>query len=290
MVKDIPSICVVGSVNLDLVAACPRLPTPGETVTNATLSRYPGGKGANQALAAQRQGAEVTLMAAVGADPLAEEALALLRREGVDLSRLATVDDQPTGVALIVVDETGENQIAVAPGANRHLRAEGVDTRGYDAVLCQLEVTNEVVLAAAGRSSGLFCVNAAPARLLPDAVLDRADVIIVNEIEHRDLHEQLQRSPGLLVVTKGSAGADAYREDVLVAAAGSPPIEAVDTVGAGDAFCGTLVVDLARGLDIEEALERACRAGALAATRVGAQPSLPSRREVDRMAQLPPSA
>jgi ribokinase len=283
MNKESPTICVVGSVNLDLVAACPRLPTPGETVTDATLSRYPGGKGANQALAARRQGANVTLMAAVGKDPLAEEAVAILRREGIDLSRLARIDDQPTGVALVVVDETGENQIAVAPGANRHLPADNVDTGGYDAVLCQLEVPDEVIAAAVQRATGLFCVNAAPARPLPGIVLDRADVIIVNEIEHRDLQDQFQDFKQLLVVTKGSEGADAYRQGALVASAGSPAVDAIDTVGAGDAFCGTLAVDLAGGFEIEEALARACRAGALAATRGGAQPSLPTREEVDQL-------
>ena len=283
MTQGTPSICVVGSVNLDIVAAGPRLPTPGETVTGATLSRHPGGKGANQALAARRQGAEVTLIAAVGDDHLANEALRLLRRDEIDLSRLVTIDDQSTGVALIVVDKHGENQIAVAPGANRRLQAGDVNTGGFDAVLCQLEVIDEAIVAAAQSSTGLFCVNAAPARPLPEEILTRAEVIIVNQIEHQALRDQLEHAPGLLVVTKGSKGADAYREGVLVASAGSPPVMAVDTVGAGDAFCGTFVVDLAYGLNIEGALKRACRAGAAAATRVGAQPSLPTRDEVDEL-------
>jgi ribokinase len=203
--------------------------------------------------------------------------------EGIDLSRMAAIEGQPTGVALIVVDEKGENQIAVAPGANRHLQAGGVDTKGYDAVLCQLEMTDEVVVAAAQHATGLFCVNAAPARPLPETALNRADVIIVNEIEHRDLHDQLRHSRGLVVVTRGSKGADAYRGGEPVATANSPSINAIDTVGAGDAFCGTLIVDLAKDLEIREALARACRAGALAATRVGAQPSLPTRDEVDQL-------
>ncbi len=282
MTRHFPTVCVVGSVNLDLVAACPRLPNPGETVTDATLSRSPGGKGANQALAARRQGAEVTLMAAVGSDPLADEALANLRNEGIDLSRVAIVDDQPTGVALIVVDQIGENQIAVAPGANRHLRAEEVDTEGYDAVLCQLEIADETLVAAARRATGLFCVNAAPARTLPDLVVERTDVIIVNELEHDALHEQLAGFEGLLVVTRGARGADAFRRGVLVTTAQAPPVEAIDTVGAGDAFCGSLVVDLATGAEIGPALQRACRAGAIAATRFGAQPSLPTDKDLNR--------
>jgi ribokinase len=194
-----PTICVVGSVNLDIVAACPRLPTPGETVTDATLSRYPGGKGANQALAARRQGAEVTLIAAVGSDSLAGEALEILRDGSVDLSRLVTVDGRSTGVALIVVDQEGENQIAVAPGANRHLRPNDVDPQGFDAVLCQLEINDDVVIAAARGATGLFCLNAAPARPVPGPILDVADLIIVNEIEHQTLHDQLATFEGLLV-------------------------------------------------------------------------------------------
>jgi ribokinase len=275
-----PTIVVVGSVNLDIVAACPRLPTPGETVTDATLSRYPGGKGANQALAALRQGAEVTLIAAVGIDSLAGEALEILRDGGVDLSRLVAVDGRSTGVALIVVDQNGENQIAVAPGANRHLQPNDIDTHGFDAVLCQLEINDDAVVAAARGATGLFCVNAAPARPVPGLILERADLIIVNEIEHQTLHDQLMSFESLLVVTRGARGADAFRQGELIATAQPPPIVAVDTVGAGDAFCGTLVVNLARGARIENALQWACRAGAVAATRVGAQPSLPTREEL----------
>ena len=276
-----PTICVVGSVNLDLVAACPRLPTPGETVTDATLSRFPGGKGANQALAARRQGANVTLIAAVGADPQADEALELLRRDGVDLSRLVAVADQPTGIALIVVDRYGENQIAVAPGANRHLTLDQVDARGFDAVLCQLEIRDDTVSEVADQATGLFCVNAGPARPLPAAVLERADVIIVNEIEHDTLNDQLADFAGMLVVTRGARGATAVRRGERMVTAHPPSVDAIDTVGAGDAFCGTLVVELARGLSVESALQRACGSGALAATRVGAQPSLPTSSALD---------
>ncbi len=279
--ESIPTVCVVGSVNLDLVAACPRLPTPGETVTDATLSRYPGGKGGNQALAAKRQGADVTLIAAVGADPLADEALELLRRDGVDLSRLATVDDCSTGVALIVVDHTGENQIAVAPGANRYLEPGDVDTGGFDAVLCQLEIPDDTVVAAARRATGMFCLNAAPARRLVEPILEQADLIIVNEIEYGTLRDQLESFEKLLVVTRGARGADAFRRGALIARVQPPSVAAIDTVGAGDAFCGTLVVGLARGAAVEPALMRACRAGAVAATRLGAQPSLPTAGDLD---------
>lgn len=274
-------ICVVGSVNLDLVATCQQLPSPGETVGGATFSRHAGGKGANQALAARRQGADVTLIAAIGDDALAEEALALLREDGVDLSRLVTVSDESTGVALIVVDSAGENQIAVAPGANGRLGAEDVDPADFDVVLCQLEIPDDAVVEAARISTGVFCVNAAPARPLPDPILDRADAIIVNEIEHEALRGQLVDYPGLLVVTRGAIGADAFRHGELVATATPPPVDAIDTVGAGDAFCGVLVVELGRGSTVETALTTACIAGAFAATRPGAQQSLPTTADLD---------
>jgi ribokinase len=266
-----PNVCVVGSVNVDLVVRGPRLPRPGETVTGGVFHQTPGGKGANQALAARNHGAAVTMFAAVGADPLAEVGLGFLRAADVDLSRVVTVPDESTGVAVIVVDQHGENQIAVAPGANRRLRPEDLELDGFDAVLCQLEIPDETVVEAARQTTGLFCVNAAPARPLPDEVLERADVIIVNQSEHDFLHDQLARFDGLLVLTLGAEGAVARRNGGDVASAVPPPVEPVDTVGAGDAFCGSLVTDLARGMDIDSALNRACVAGAEATTRPGAQ-------------------
>lgn len=266
-----PAVCVVGSVNVDLVVHGPRLPTPGETVTGGVFHQVPGGKGANQSLAARNHGASVTLIAAVGNDPLAEIGLGLLTEGGVDLSRVVTVPDQSTGVALIVVDQAGENQIAVAPGANRALRPGDLDLTGFDAVLCQLEIPDQTVVEAARRATGLFCVNAAPARPLPDEVLQRADAIIVNQSEHDLLADQLSSCRGLVVLTLGADGAVASRNGRRVASAKPPPVEVVDTVGAGDAFCGALVTDLARGTDIESALAGACVAGAEATTRTGAQ-------------------
>ena len=272
--KPTPTVCVVGSVNLDLVVTGPRLPSPGETVTGGTFERHPGGKGANQALAARRQGAEVALIAAVGADPMAEQALELLRRDGVDLSRLVTAVDAPTGVALITVDQAGENQISVAPGANARLEPGQIDVRGFDAVLCQLEIPDDTVTEAALQATGLFCLNAAPARPLPEPILRRADVIIVNEPEHDSLGQQLAGFGGLLVVTRGARGADVFQNGERVATAEPPAVDAVDTVGAGDAFCGTLVTRLAGGEGIEQALSHACEAGATATTRPGAQNAL----------------
>lgn len=275
-----PTVTVVGSINLDLVATCPRLPRPGETVLATDLARYPGGKGANQALAASRAGAAVTLLGAVGDDPEADAALSLLRDSDVDLSRLIT-SPAPTGTALITVDERGENQIVVVPGANATLVADQVDASGADVVLCQLEIPHEAVVAACRTATGLFCVNAAPARPLGAEVLDRADVIIVNESEREALSDELAETSALVVVTLGAAGAKAYRSGRLAAEAAPPDVDPVDTVGAGDAFCGAFVTALGRGSGVATALSWGCAAGALATTRPGAQPSLPTAADIE---------
>lgn len=269
--EDTTRVLVVGSVNLDLIATCRRLPGPGETVTDGVLQRSPGGKGANQALAAKRHGAEVALVAAVGSDGMADEALSVMRDAGVDLSRVVTVDDAATGVALIAVDRSGQNQIAIAPGANRKLGPYDVGVDEFDAVLCQLEVRLDAVIEVAEATGGMFCLNAAPTQPLPQRLLDLCDVIIVNEPEHADLADQLVDFSGLLIVTLGSRGAVAYHDGEIVASMPSPPVEAVDTVGAGDAFCGTLVASLASGATIEKSLRVSCAAGSHATTYRGAQ-------------------
>lgn len=272
---------MVGSVNLDMVATAPRLPTPGETVTDASFAVHPGGKGANQALAAQRLGAEVSLIARVGTDANSGPALELLRRDGVDLDRSSRDREHPTGVALIVVDEAGENQITVAPGANRHLGPEDLDLSGYEAVIAQLEVPTETVLSAATRTQGLFVLNAAPVRELPVGLIEACDVVVVNEGEHAALKDVLRHSEGLVVTTLGPRGARAQRGAEEIGFASAPTVNAIDTVGAGDAFTAAITVALCEGRDIRDALAWACAAGALAATRRGAQPSLPTRRELD---------
>jgi len=276
------NICVVGSVNLDLVAVCATLPGPGETVVGAEFHRYPGGKGANQALAAQRLGSNVGLAAAVGSDPAAES-LELLRVAGVDLSRVVVLEHESTGVALIVVDGAGENQIAVASGANMALSPEHIDVTGFDAVLCQFEIPDEVVVEAARQAGGLFCVNTAPARVLASEIIERADVIIANEGEYRTLAGQLDGFAGLLVVTHGPDGAEALRNGTVIAQGVPPQVDAIDAVGAGDAFCGALVHSLARGDGIEDALARASAAGAITVSRSGAQPAIPTAAEVEHV-------
>jgi len=276
-----PVIAVIGSVNLDMVATAATLPAPGETVTGATLARHPGGKGANQALAAQRLGGRVSLFARVGADPMADEALALLRAGGVDLSGCVADPDAATGVALIAVSHDGENQIVVAPGANAAFTPERLPPPTAGALICQLELPIPTVAAAVAQALGFVCVNLAPAAEVPQALLDRADLIVVNETEAAFYGARLDAAPGLVAVTLGRRGAELRRQGQFVAAAVPPKVEARDSTGAGDAFVGALTVALLEERPPQEALAFACAAGALAATRAGAQPSLPYRDEVE---------
>jgi ribokinase len=271
-----PRLTVVGSVNLDLVARCERLPRPGETVTGAAFERVPGGKGANQAVAAARLGADVRFVGAVGSDAFAEEALARLHEAGVELDVRAV--DGPTGVALILVDAGGENQIVVAPGANRALRPDDVDVDPDDAVLCQLEIPVATVQRAAERS-GRFFLNAAPIRPLPPEIVGKAELVVVNHLEYLELSEQARA--GRVALTMGAEGAMLLHEGQGVAEAKPPEVTAVDGTAAGDAFTACLVVSLLEGRSAGESLRRACAAGALAASRFGAQPSLPTAAEVD---------
>jgi ribokinase len=274
---DAPRITVVGSANIDLVARCERLPRPGETVTDADFARVPGGKGANQAVAAARLGAQVRFVGRIGSDPFTLNAL---NREGVD-TRFATRDDGESGLAVILVDACGENVIVVAPGANRRLTAADVATgmrEGVgEAVICQQEIPLEAVRAAAeaGHAS-LFCLNAAPARgSLPDDL--RPDLLVVNRYER----EVVGRFDGLIALTLGAEGAVLMEAGAEVARARPPAIKAVDGTAAGDAFCAALVLSLVQGRSRQRALQRACAAGALAASRPGAQPSLPTAAELD---------
>jgi ribokinase len=274
----VPAVTVVGSINLDLVATVPRLPRPGETLTGAELDHVPGGKGANQAVAAARLGAEVRFVGAVGGDDLGRQATAELVAAGVDLSALQEAG-APTGVALILVDEAGENQIVVVPGANHALDPAAIDVGEPDALVCQLEIRDEAIEAALRQTDAFFCLNAAPARPVSAAILERADLIVANSLEL----EALGSSPlgALFAVTLGAEGALLLENGEEVARAVPPAVEAVDGTAAGDAFTACLVVSLLEGREREEALRRACAAGAIAASRPGAQPSLPTAAEVD---------
>ncbi len=269
-----PRITVVGSANTDLVARCERLPRAGETLTDATLERYPGGKGANQAVAAKRLGADVRFVGKVGSDDLV---LRSMREEGVDVSGVVR-DDGETGTAVVLVDSDGENAIVVAPAANRRLRPEEVELGQPDAVMCQLEIPTEVVGAVARAGDAFFCLNAAPARgPLPEGV--QPDLMIVNRYER----ERVGDYAGLLALTLGAEGAVLLEGGEEIARARPPEVKVLDGTAAGDAFCAALVVSLLSGMERQGALARACAAGALAATRAGAQPSLPTAEELDAL-------
>jgi ribokinase len=277
-----PRVTVVGSINLDLVAFCERLPRAGETLTDAELARVPGGKGANQAVAAARLGAEVSFIGCTGSDDFGALARSGLEEAGVDLSGLQ-VADEPTGVALILVDAGGENQIVVAPGANRRLAPGSFVIGEADAVLCQLEVPVESVAAAAEQAEGMFCLNAAPALPVPLDVLARADIIVANSFELDTLGSS--SLGGLFALTLGAEGALLLEGGEELARARPPTVKAVDGTAAGDAFCACLVVSLLEERGYEESLRRACTAGAIAASRPGAQPSLPTAAQVDALVE-----
>jgi ribokinase len=260
-----PELTVVGSINLDLEAKVERLPRPGETLSGATLARIPGGKGANQAVAAARLGAQVRMVGCVGRDANAEEALAVLREADVELDVREV--ETPTGVAIIFVAADADNVIVVVPGANKEVG--GFTARGD--VLCQLEIPDAAVREARAQAEWL-CVNAAPARDL--AV--NADLVVANRYEAEVVGDQ-----PLLALTLGEEGAVLLEDGKEVARARPPRVNAVDGTAAGDAFTACLVVSLLEGREPEEGLGRACAAGALAASRFGAQPSLPTAEEVD---------
>lgn len=293
-------IVVVGSINLDLIATVQRLPAPGETVPGDGFSTAPGGKGANQALAARRAGAEVRMVGAVGNDAFAGEALALLREGGVDLSRVRAAQTA-TGIAVILVEASGENVIAVVPGGNGTVApqdVEGAALQAGDHLMLQLEIPLEAVsaaLAAARAANAVSILNTAPFLAEAAPLLRKADLVVANETEF-DLYakalslsgsdrEQQMRdfsaSTGrTIVVTLGAEGVVAAGPDGFARAEGLS-IEPVDTVGAGDTFCGYLAAGLHDGLALQEALRRAAVAGSLACLKPGAQPSIPVADEVD---------
>ncbi len=276
------SIAVVGSINLDLVARVKTFPRVGETISDATLVHHPGGKGGNQALAARRLGADVCMVACVGDEPNADLALAQLNEEGVDLSHVNRLPGENTGVAMIIVDERGDNQIVVAPGANARFETEHLDLPAVQGVIAQLEVPMDTLVAAASAHDGFFCLNAAPARSVAEDLLARTDLLVVNELEAEAIGPRLADYRGWLAVTYGAAGAELTREGSWVASSEAPRVESVDSVGAGDAFTAALTVSLMEGTDPQTALEWACAAGAVATTRHGAQ-CAPTREEIDRL-------
>ncbi|MCR9193181.1 MAG: ribokinase [Hyphomonas sp.] len=281
------TIGVVGSINLDLVASGAPLPQAGETVTGAQFAQHPGGKGANQALAARRLGAAVHMVGCVGDDALAETAMTLLRRDGVDVSNVMSELGTSTGVALIAVSPDGENQITVASGANTRVGPSDVaGLPNCDVILSQLEVPVTAVEAATRRAAetgALMAINLAPASGVSPQLLKDADLLIVNEIEAAFYGDALHERGGLVALTLGGDGAALFKMGQEIARVPAFEVDVVDTTGAGDTFCGALAVALAEGQPPEQALRFASAAAALAVTRPGAQPSLPNRAQVDAL-------
>ncbi|CAN5356587.1 ribokinase [soil metagenome] len=293
-------VFVIGSINQDFMLKVERRPEPGETVTGAELALFPGGKGANQAIAAARLGAEVAMLGRVGEDAFGAELVENLRNNEVDTSRVEAISGAPTGSAFITVTPDGENAIVVSPGANRRFGFGEVETAARDlrearVLVAQLEVSVEAVETAARlaeESGARLLLNLAPPHEIPDTLLRLSDPLVVNEHEAAFLlgeektpEDAARRLPELgprsVVVTLGAEGA-------ILAAAGATQhfpaheIEAVDTTGAGDAFVGALAVKLAEGATLEEATSYAVLAGAAAVTREGAQGSLPTPEEVEK--------
>jgi ribokinase len=297
-----PDILVIGSLNADLVVRAPRFPTPGETISGQDLSIIPGGKGANQAVAAARQGASVAMVGRVGDDSFGPTLMENLQDNQVDTTYIQT-DESATGTATIIVDSSGQNSIVLSPGANGKVTPADVDSVSFqdaDMLLLQLEIPLETVVHAASvaRQNGLRVIlNPAPARQLPDSLLADVDILVPNESELQLLSGQpvtdtasaesaagvlLAKGVKTVIVTLGSNGA------LLVTAENEIHIptfqvEVVDTTAAGDAFIGGLATALLKGVPLEEAVRYGNASGALAATKFGAQPSLPTRDEVEQL-------
>ena len=271
-----PRIAVVGSINADLVVQMPKLPGRGETVSSAEPAWFPGGKGANQAVAAARMGGNVSMFGAIGADEPGQMCLSALKQSGVNVDAVVTVSS-PTSTALVMVEHSGENQIVVADGANQHASFNAAQISTADAVIVQFEIPESVIVEVGKAAKGIFCVNAAPVRELSDELASLIDVLIVNEHEFAQLGEP---KSGLVIVTAGAKEVVAYQNGEVVAKSQPPKVEALDTVGAGDTFVGAFVVAYASGKTIPDALDIACAASALSTLKLGAQSGMPTANEV----------
>jgi ribokinase len=301
-----PDILVVGSINADLVVRAPRFPEPGETISGEDLQIIPGGKGANQAVAAARQGASVSMVGRVGNDSFGPELIRNLKKNNVDTSHVEIDPQAATGTATIIVDGNGQNSIVLSAGGNGKVSRADVDNASFSdhkLLLLQLEIPIETVFAAAqrARESGLrVLLNPAPARPLPDELISLPDFILPNEIELSLLTDQpthdlssaekaakklLERGAQNVIVTLGANGA-LIVTDKQVLHVDSYPVDVVDTTAAGDAFIGGFASALLQNKSFEEAVRYGCACGALATTRFGAQPSLPTREEVEKFMSL----
>jgi ribokinase len=291
-------ILVVGSLNMDLVVRAPRFPAPGETISGEDLAIIPGGKGANQAVAAARLGADVSMLGRVGCDVFGQSLLDNLADNGVDASRVQR-DAAATGTATILVDAHGQNSIVLSPGANGKVTPDDVaDLPDAKILILQFEIPSETVFRAAqlGREKGMrVIVNPAPARKAGPDLLKLADLLVPNESELSLLTGQpvsdaasaeaaarllIAQGAGMVIVTRGEHGSlTVTQNDIYHVPAFQ--VDVIDTTAAGDAFIGGLAVALAEDKPIREALTNANACGALATTRFGAQPSLPNKEEVD---------
>lgn len=295
---------IIGSLNMDLIVRTPRIPAPGETILGHAFSTAPGGKGANQAVAAAKLGAPVKMLGRVGADDFGKTLRAQLHRVGVDSQFVFKDANAATGVALISVDDAGQNSIIVAPGANGRVTRNDVDharaaLRAARVVVAQLEIPLDVVTYAmkiARDAGALTILNPAPAQSLPRELFENIDVIVPNETEASQLTNIVvndfnnathaaralqQMGARHVIITMGNKGALWLGENAKAQHIAPFAIQAIDTTAAGDAFVGALAASLAREQDWTTSLRMASAAGALAATKLGAQPSLPTRAEVE---------
>jgi len=266
-----PDLVVVGAINVDLIARVARAPGRGETVADGELTRQPGGKGANQAVAAARLGARVKMVGGVGTDALGDYLRSTISAAGVDVSGVQSITGD-SGTALIVVDDEGENSIVVCAEANLRIDASRVVIDPKTAVLAQLEIADAVIERAITQTSGFVAINAAPARPFSSTILERADLFIVNEHEY-ELLPALRDAP-LVALTLGADGAQLLRRGTVVASAPARIAAVRSTVGAGDAFSAALTLGLLRGDEPAIALARACEVGAAAVEDDRSQPAL----------------
>lgn len=301
-----PRIAVVGSINMDLLVSCGRLPRPGETIQAESIQELPGGKGANQAVAAARLGAEVSFVGRIGDDTFAPRLLANLQEEKVDTQHIKQTADCASGVAIVAVESSGENAITIVSGANGLVSPADVQEAAEvianaDILLLQLEVPVETVIVAIGlaRTCGTpVMLDPAPApQVIPSGLLE-VDFLCPNESEAAQLtgsavdndsaaldaaKRLCKMGVGCAIITRGSRGALACRADGTHEFVESMPVTAVDTTAAGDAFAGAFAVRLSEGGSPFEAAQFACQAGAVAASRLGAQQAMPSRDDIGKM-------
>lgn len=300
-----PQVAVVGSLNMDLVVRVPRMPAPGETIFGRDFQTIPGGKGANQAVAAARLGAQVTMIGRVGKDIFGNRLLESLKSQGVNANHVGVDQEAASGIAMITLDENGQNSIVVASGANMRLTPEDVTqawrTLGaIDALVMQLEVPLACITEAAflARASGARVIlNPAPAQSLPEDLLSQVDILVPNEsetallaglpintVEQTELAARALRAQGVraVVITLGSRGTLIVDGEAPARILPAHSVKVVDTTAAGDAFVAAMSVALAEGASLMDAAYMANAAGALAVTKLGAQPSMPIRAEVDQ--------